>query len=138
MPARLWSVPLLICVLCAQALVGQELELGDLTAIDQLAVQAMNLLCDEKAMAEKGINAENFEDVYGLDMTYPSADGTLVELVENGADHAVTSVPRTRAQAPSPIPLPSCLSLHSVTPHACVLKCRFQIDRRPAFLFMYR
>ena len=72
-------------------LVGQELEIGDLTAIDQIAVQAMNLICDEKAMAEKGINADNFEDVYGFDFTYSSCDGTLVELIENGADHAVTS-----------------------------------------------
>lgn len=29
-------------------LVGQDLEIGDLTAIDQIAVQAMNLICDEK------------------------------------------------------------------------------------------
>ena len=76
-------------------LVGQELEIGDLTAIDQMAVQAMNLICDEKAMAEKGIDASNFEDVYGFDFTYSSCDGTLVELVENGADHAVTWQNRT-------------------------------------------
>jgi hypothetical protein len=73
-------------------LVGQELEVADLTAIDQICASAMAQLLDDKTLEEKGINADNFEDVYGLDFTYPSADGTLVELVENGADRAVTSV----------------------------------------------
>lgn len=43
-------------------LCGQELEVGDLTAIDQICVNAMNLILDEKALAEKGINQDNFED----------------------------------------------------------------------------
>ena len=74
-----------------KALVGQELEIADLTAVDQMCVSSMTLLLDEKAMAEKSINEDNFEDVYSLDFTYPSADGHLVELVENGADQPVTS-----------------------------------------------
>jgi len=71
-------------------LVGQDLEVGDLTAIDQMATSAMALLLDDKALKDKGIDEDNFEDVYGLDFTYPSADGTLVELVENGTEKPVT------------------------------------------------
>lgn len=73
-------------------LVGQPLQIADLTAVDQLCTSAMTLLCDDKALGEKGIDAENFEDAYGLDFTYASCDGTTVELVEHGADKAVTSV----------------------------------------------
>ena len=72
-------------------LVGQPLQVGDLTAVDQLCTSAMSLLCDDKALAEKGIDSDNFEDAYGLDFTYASCDGTTVELVEHGADKAVTS-----------------------------------------------
>ena len=43
-------------------LCGQQLEVADLTAIDQLCVNAMNLLLDEKKLAEKGIDETNFED----------------------------------------------------------------------------
>ena len=43
-------------------LVGQELEVSDLLAIDQICVGQMNLICDEKALLEKGIDESNFED----------------------------------------------------------------------------
>jgi Cft2 family RNA processing exonuclease len=59
----------------------------------------MSLLLDEQSMSEKGITEENFEDVYSLDFTYPSADGTLIELIENGAEQAVTSVHTMREMA---------------------------------------
>lgn len=71
-------------------LVDQQLELGDLQAIDELCVKNVNALLNDSDLEQKGVNAENFEDIYGLDFTYPSCDGTLIELKEDGANSPVT------------------------------------------------
>jgi len=71
-------------------LVGMELEEGDLTAVDEICVTAMAAILDDKTLAEKGVDAENFVDLYGFTFTYSSSDETVVELVENGKNIPVT------------------------------------------------
>jgi len=71
-------------------LVGQPLEVADLTAIDQLTVNNMLLITDERKMAEKGIDESNFEDAYGFVWSYSSFDGSEKVLKENGSDLPVT------------------------------------------------
>jgi hypothetical protein len=64
-------------------LVGQELEVGDLTAIDQIAVSAMTLITDDKALAEKGIDESNFEDGQPHDAHTSSLFLVFVLLMKN-------------------------------------------------------
>lgn len=66
-------------------LVGTPLDIHDLQATDELCVGAMRALLDDKALAEKGVNHDNFEDIYGFSFTYASSDGSVVDLVPDGS-----------------------------------------------------
>jgi hypothetical protein len=50
----------------------------------------MNALVDDVSLAEKGVNEDNFLDLYEFNFTYSCADETVVELIENGAQIQVT------------------------------------------------
>jgi len=71
-------------------LVGMDLEEGDLTAVDQVCMNAMDAMLDDAKLEEKGVNAENFHEVYGLTFAYSSSDETIIELKEGGKDIPVT------------------------------------------------
>jgi len=71
-------------------LVGQELDYADLTAVDEICMNAMAALLDDKALFDKGVTPANFEEVYGFTFTYSSSDQTIVELKENGQQTPVT------------------------------------------------
>jgi len=71
-------------------LVGMECDEGDLSAVDEICMNAMNSLLDQRTLEEKGVNPENFADVYGFTFTYSASDETVVELKENGANLPVT------------------------------------------------
>jgi len=65
-------------------LVGMDLELGDLTAVDEVCMNGLAQLMDENQLEQKGVTKENFEEIYNLTFTYSSSDETIVELKEAG------------------------------------------------------
>jgi len=71
-------------------LVGVLVTEGDVLAIDELCMKAMSALLDDKALAEKNVNEQNFQDTYGFTFTYSSSDETVVELKDNGDNIPVT------------------------------------------------
>jgi hypothetical protein len=80
-------------------IVGQTLKEGDVKAVDELCITAMDAIVDDNGLAAKGVTADNFEDTYGFTFTYAASDSTVVELKEGGADIPVTY------DAPHPLPL---------------------------------
>ena len=54
--------------------------------------QAMNALLDDATLESKGVNAENFTDLYEFNFTYSCADESVVELIEGGLQTPVTYV----------------------------------------------
>jgi hypothetical protein len=70
--------------------VGTDLEEGDLGAVDELCINAMNAILDDTALKEKGVDADTFEELYGFTFTYSSSDESIVELKEGGKNIPVT------------------------------------------------
>lgn len=71
-------------------LVGQSVDMGDLAAIDEICVKAINFIVDDSALIAKGIDSTTFSDFYDLNFTYSRADETVVDLKPAGAMIAVT------------------------------------------------